>query len=112
MRVLITGITGMVGSHLAEYCLERGDVEVVGTIRWRSPRENIAGFEDRVRLVDCDLRDQAGVRRLLEQVRPDAIFHLAAQSFVPASWTGPADTHGHQRARARSTCSRRCGTSA
>ena len=92
MRVLITGITGMAGSHLAEYCLSRGDVEVVGTVRWRSPRENIAGVVDRVRLVDCDLRDQAGVRRLLEQVRPDAIFHLAAQSYVPASWTGPADT--------------------
>src|SRR5207245_7637489 len=92
MRVLITGITGMVGSHLAEYCLERGDVEVVGTVRWRSPRENIAAVADRVRLVDTDLRDQAGVRRLLEQVQPDAIFHLAAQSFVPASWSGPADT--------------------
>src|SRR2546421_8106984 len=92
MRVLITGITGMVGSHLAEYCLERGDVEVVGTVRWRSPRENIAAVADRVRLVDADLRDQAGVRRLLEQVQPDAIFHLAAQSFVPASWSGPADT--------------------
>jgi len=87
MRVLITGITGMAGSHLAEYCLERGDVEVVGTIRWRSPRENIAAVADRVRLVDADLRDQAGVRRLLEQVQPDAIFHLAAQSFVPASWS-------------------------
>lgn len=92
MRVLITGITGMVGSHLAEYCLERGDVEVVGTVRWRSPRHNIAAVADRVRLVDCDVRDQAGVRRVLEDVRPDAIFHLAAQSFVPASWNGPADT--------------------
>lgn len=92
MRVLITGITGMAGSHLAEYCLSLGDVEVVGTVRWRSPRENIAGIADRVRLVDCDLRDQAGVRRLLEQVQPEAIFHLAAQSYVPASWSGPADT--------------------
>ena len=92
MRVLITGTTGMAGSHLAEYCLERGDVEVIGTIRWRSPRDNIAAVTDRVRLVETDLRDQAGVRRLLEQVQPDAIFHLAAQSFVPASWTGPADT--------------------
>ncbi|MDQ1504393.1 MAG: GDP-4-dehydro-6-deoxy-D-mannose reductase, partial [Actinomycetota bacterium] len=72
MRVLITGITGMAGSHLAEYCLARGDVEVVGTIRWRSPRENIAAIADKVRLVDADLRDQAGVRRLLEQVEPDA----------------------------------------
>ncbi len=92
MRVLITGITGMAGSHLAEYCLSRGDVEVIGTIRWRSPRDNIAAVADKVRLVETDLRDQAGVRRLLEQTRPDAIFHLAAQSFVPASWTGPADT--------------------
>ena len=92
MRVLITGITGMVGSHLAEYCLERGDVEVVGTVRWRSPRDNIAGIVDRVQLVDCDLRDGAGVRRLLERTQPEAIFHLAAQSFVPASWDGPADT--------------------
>ena len=92
MRVLITGITGMVGSHLAEYCLSQGDVEVVGTVRWRSPRDNIAAVADKVRLVETDLRDQAGVRRLLEQVQPDAIFHLAAQSFVPASWTGPADT--------------------
>ncbi|MGH8975074.1 MAG: GDP-mannose 4,6-dehydratase, partial [Acidimicrobiia bacterium] len=92
MRVLITGITGMVGSHLAEYCLERGDVEVVGTLRWRSPRDNIAAVADRVQLVECDLRDQAAVRRLLEEVRPEAIFHLAAQSFVPASWSAPADT--------------------
>ena len=92
MRVLITGITGMVGSHLAEYCLERGDVEVVGTVRWRSPRDNIAAITDRIELVDVDLRDQAGVRRMIEEVSPDAIFHLAAQSYVPASWSGPADT--------------------
>ena len=92
MRVLITGITGMAGSHLADYCLSRGDVEVVGTIRWRSPRNNIAHCADRVRLMETDLRDQAGVRRLLEEIQPDAIFHLAAQSFVPASWTGPTDT--------------------
>jgi GDP-4-dehydro-6-deoxy-D-mannose reductase len=92
MRVLITGITGMVGSHLADYCLERGDVEVVGTVRWRSPRENIAAIADRIRLVEVDLRDQGGVRRMVEDVEPEAIFHLAAQSFVPASWSGPADT--------------------
>jgi GDP-4-dehydro-6-deoxy-D-mannose reductase len=92
MRVLITGITGMVGSHLADYCLERGDVEVVGTVRWRSPRDNIAAIADRIRLVEVDLRDQGGVRRMVEDVEPEAIFHLAAQSFVPASWSGPADT--------------------
>src|SRR2546426_6052304 len=92
MRVLITGITGMAGSHLAEYCLERGDVEVMGTIGGRSRRDNIAGVTARVRRGETDRGDQAGVRRLLEQVQPAAIFPLAAQSFVPASWTGPADT--------------------
>ncbi|MGH9001460.1 MAG: GDP-mannose 4,6-dehydratase [Acidimicrobiia bacterium] len=92
MRVLITGITGMVGSHLAEYCLERGDVEVFGTVRWRSRRDNITGIEDRLHLVDCDLRDQAAVRRTIESAAPDAVFHLAAQSFVPTSWASPADT--------------------
>lgn len=92
MRVLITGITGMAGSHLADYCLDRGDTEVFGTCRWRSPKDNIAGIVDRVTLVECDLRDQAGVRRTIELVQPEMIFHLAAQSFVPSSWSGPADT--------------------
>ena len=92
MRVLITGITGMAGSHLADYCLERGDTEVFGTVRWRSPRENIAHITDRITLVECDLHDQAGVRRTIETVQPEMIFHLAAQSFVPASWSSPAET--------------------
>lgn len=92
MRVLITGVTGMVGSHLADYCLERGDIEVYGTRRWRSPLDNIAHITERITLVECDLRDQAGVRRAIEEVQPEMIFHLAAQSFVPTSWAAPADT--------------------
>lgn len=92
MRVLITGITGFVGSHLAEYALSLGDVEVFGTVRWRSRMDNVEHLLDRVRLVDCDLRDAAAVRRTLEEVRPDYIFHLAAQSFVPTSWKAPAET--------------------
>ena len=92
-RVLITGITGFAGSHLAEYFLaERPEVEVFGTYRWRSRRENIEGIEDRIRLVECDLSDPVAVRRALEESRPDAIYHLAAQSFVPASWTAPVQT--------------------
>lgn len=93
MKVLITGITGFVGSHLAEHCLARGDVEVVGTYRWRSRRENIAHIKD-VDLVEADLLDAASVHRALDRVRPDWIFHLAAQSFVPTSWTAPAATIG------------------
>lgn len=92
MRVLITGITGFAGSHLAEYCLARGDVEVFGTARWRSRMDNVKHIEDRVTLMDCDLKDNVATRRCLDEVRPDYIFHLAAQSFVPTSWKAPVET--------------------
>lgn len=92
MRILITGITGFVGSHLAEYALDRGDVEVYGTARWRSRMDNVEHIEDRIHLLDCDLRDNVAVKKALEEVRPQYIFHLAAQSFVPTSWKAPAET--------------------
>ncbi len=92
MRILITGITGFVGSHLAEYALAKGGIEVFGTVRWRSRMDNVEGILDRIHVIDCDLRDNVAVRRTLEEVRPDYIFHLAAQSFVPTSWVAPAET--------------------
>ncbi len=93
MRALITGITGFAGSHLAEYLLaEHPDVEVYGTYRWRSRMENIEHLGARIRLVECDLRDFTSVLNTLERARPDYVFHLAAQSFVPASWTAPNET--------------------
>lgn len=92
MNVLITGITGFVGSHMAEFLLDKGGVNVFGTVRWRSRRENIRGIEDKVTLIECDLTDAAAVTKMLEKVRPERIFHLAAQSFVPASWTAPNAT--------------------
>ena len=92
-RILITGITGFAGSHLADYVLERhAGVEVWGTYRWRSRRENIEHLEGKIRLIEADLGDPTSLRRALEQSRPDAIFHLAAQSFVPTSWSSPAET--------------------
>ncbi len=91
MRVLITGITGFAGSHLAELLLA-GGAEVHGTRRWRSRMENIAHLEDRLTLWECDLRDASSVKRALAEIRPDWIFHLAAQSFVPTSWHAPAET--------------------
>jgi GDP-4-dehydro-6-deoxy-D-mannose reductase len=92
LRILITGITGFVGSHLAEYALARGDSEVFGTVRWRSRLENVEGFQEDITMVDCDLRDSSATRRCLMELKPDYIFHLAAQSFVPTSWTAPEET--------------------
>jgi GDP-4-dehydro-6-deoxy-D-mannose reductase len=92
-RILITGITGFAGSHLADHVLaEHHGVEVFGTYRWRSRRDNIEHAEDRIRLLECDLGDMTALRAALSVARPDAIFHLAAQSFVPTSWTSPAET--------------------
>lgn len=93
MRALITGITGFAGSHLADYLLaEQPDVEVFGTSRWRSRTENIDHLEGRIQLIEADLRDYTSIHRVLAEVRPDFVFHLAAQSYVPSSWTAPVDT--------------------
>jgi GDP-4-dehydro-6-deoxy-D-mannose reductase len=91
VRVLITGITGFVGSHLAEFALAQG-AEVWGSSRWRSKTENIDHLRDRLHLVECDLRDLSSVQHLVEQASPDYIVHLAAQSFVASSWHAPAET--------------------
>ncbi|HZP40972.1 MAG TPA: GDP-mannose 4,6-dehydratase [Candidatus Binatia bacterium] len=93
MRVLITGITGMVGSHLADFILrEHPGVAVHGLVRWRSPRGNVRHLEGRVALHEGELRDLHSLVRVLAAARPDRIFHLAAQSYVSASFTAPADT--------------------
>jgi GDP-4-dehydro-6-deoxy-D-mannose reductase len=91
MRVLITGITGFVGSHFAELALAR-DAQVVGSLRWRSQTEHIDHLRDCITLIESDLRDLSSVRTLLEQARPEYIVHLAAQSFVAASWQTPSET--------------------
>ena len=92
MRVLITGITGFVGSHLAEFLLTQKGVEVFGTVRWRSKTDNIDHLKGRIKLFECDLRDAASVHQLIGQTRPERIFHLAGQSFVPMSWKAPSET--------------------
>jgi GDP-4-dehydro-6-deoxy-D-mannose reductase len=118
LRVLITGITGFAGSHLAEYLLERGDVEVYGACRWRSRLDNLSDLarqgrlnrrgldavvssEEELRamadphaanLLQGDMADPYQMMTLIEAVKPHRIFHLAAQSFVPTSWSAPAET--------------------
>ena len=91
-RVLVTGVTGFVGSHLVDYMLARGDCEIFGIQRWRSRTENIEHFLDKITLLECDLRDASSTRDTLENVRPEWIFHLAAQSFVPTSWIAPTES--------------------
>lgn len=90
-KVLITGITGFVGSHLAEYLLEQG-LEVHGTVRYRSRKDNIQHIINNLRLIETDIRDGHSLEKTISDSEPDYVFHLAAQSFVPMSWRAPVDT--------------------
>jgi GDP-4-dehydro-6-deoxy-D-mannose reductase len=89
--VLITGITGFAGSHLADLLLEEG-FEVFGTARWRSRKSNVQHILNSIILLEADLLDAHSVRAAFEKAKPDYVFHLAAQSFVPASWELPVQT--------------------
>ena len=90
-KSLITGITGFVGSHLADYLIEKGE-EVQGIYRWRSRNDSIKHIKNKITLIPCDLTDSTSVTRCLEETRPDYIFHLAAQSYVTDSFTQPNAT--------------------
>lgn len=93
MNVLITGITGMVGSHLAEYILDKHPgVEVHGLLRWRSPLDNIRAIMPKINMHYAELRDLNSLVEMLRVAKPDYIFHLAAQSYVTTSFAAPADT--------------------
>ena len=92
MKALITGITGFVGSHLADYLLENQKADVYGLKRWRSPLDNISHIKNKITLYDGELRDLSSMLYLLNEVKPDIIFHLAAQSEVTTSFLAPADT--------------------
>ncbi len=95
---LITGITGMVGSHLADYLLEHTDWEIYGLCRWRSPLDNISHLlprinaNDRVHLAYGDLRDYLSIHEAVKKAQPDYVFHLAAQSYPKTSFDSPLDT--------------------
>ena len=91
--VLITGITGFVGSHLAEYILtkHRG-VKIVGLVRWRSPKDNIEHILNSITLEYGDLTDLPSLKTVLAKHQPQFIFHLAAQSYVDFSFRAPIAT--------------------
>lgn len=90
-KALITGIAGFVGSHLAELLLERG-YEVYGLCRPRTKRDHIESIINKLHLEDADLLDTHSLYTTLSRIKPDYIFHLAAQSFVPTSWVSPSVT--------------------
>ncbi|MDR1089954.1 MAG: GDP-mannose 4,6-dehydratase [Prevotella sp.] len=97
-KALITGMTGMVGSHLADFLLENTTWEIHGMQRWRSPMDNIIHIVERINKKDRvfvhygDLNDQGSLIAVLEDVKPDYIFHLAAQSYPLTSFSSPVDT--------------------
>lgn len=97
-KALITGITGMVGSHLVDFLLENTDWEVYGVCRWRSPLDNVSHLLDRVNKKDrvffdyADLNDEMSLISVISKVKPDYVFHLAAQSYPLTSFTAPIDT--------------------
>ena len=88
-KVLITGITGFVGSHLADYCLERGH-KVYGFRRYHlSNLRNVTHIEHDIKWFDCDMMDMKSVIKAIGETRPEIIFHMASQSFVSPSWDHP-----------------------
>lgn len=91
-RVLITGVSGFVGSHMVEYLLKKGNIEIYGLRRWQDRTDNIEHLKDKFITVEGDITDGISMRRIINNIQPDKIFHLAAQSFVPTSWKAPEET--------------------
>jgi len=95
MRVLITGITGFVGSHMTDYLLDNvKDVQIYATRRWRSKEDNINHLfgDGRVIFEECDLLDRGSLSRIIEISKPDIVYHFAAQSFPESSFLTPTTT--------------------
>ena len=98
MRVLITGITGFVGSHLADFLLTNTEWDIYGMCRWRSPLDNVqhlldrANKKDRIYFIYGDLCDYISLQNVVEESRPDYVFHLAAQSYPATSFGSPIQT--------------------
>jgi GDP-4-dehydro-6-deoxy-D-mannose reductase len=92
MKILITGISGFVGSHLADFLLTQGGHKIFGTIKWRSRLDNLQSILSKISLHECDIKDAFALRTVLTEIQPEYIFHLAAQSYVPFSWRAPVES--------------------
>ncbi len=91
MRVFITGVSGFAGRHLAEYCVTQKKAEVHGLQRKSSQRAAASRLPRKIKLWEGELLDFARLKQILKKVKPDRIFHLAAQTSVPSSWANPSE---------------------
>ena len=97
-KVFITGVTGMVGSHLVDYILKNTNHDILGVCRWRSPTDNIKHLLDKINkkrrlfLDYADMNDLYSLQKIIRSFKPDYVFHLAAQSFPQTSFAIPNDT--------------------
>lgn len=97
-KILITGITGQVGSQLADWVLERSSYNIIGMMRWQEPMDNLYHLTDRINRKDrislhyADLNDYSALARMIKTVRPNYISHLAAQSYPKTSFDSPIET--------------------
>jgi GDP-mannose 4,6-dehydratase len=98
MRALITGLTGMVGSHMADYLLKNTDFKIYGLCRWNDDLDNINHLiplinkKERVHLIYGDLNDYVSLQEAVNESKPDYVFHLAAQSYPKTSFSSPIET--------------------
>ena len=98
-KVFITGITGMVGSHLLDYLYENTNWQIHGLIRWRSPLDNLShkikliNKKSRIFLHYGDIRDQHSLDKIIKIIKPNYVYHLAAQSYPKTSFDMPSDTY-------------------
>ncbi|MXS80100.1 GDP-mannose 4,6 dehydratase [Nitrosomonas sp. GH22] len=97
-KILITGITGQVGSQLADYILENTPYDVIGLMRWQEPMDNLYHLTDRINRKDrislfyADLNDYSAIARMIREIQPEYISHLAAQSYPKTSFNIPIET--------------------
>lgn len=92
-KLFITGVAGFVASHFCDYILKNyPEVEVIGLVRWKAPLDNIKHIQDKIQIEWGDLEDMGSLQQILNEYRPDAISHLAAQSYVDFSYRAPIST--------------------
>jgi GDP-4-dehydro-6-deoxy-D-mannose reductase len=89
--ILVTGAAGFIGSHLCDFLVEKG-LDVCGTYWKGDDLDDVKHLRDRVNFVECDIKDRKAVEDLIKKIKPDHIFHMAAQSYVVPSWQNPEDT--------------------